>query len=110
MAGMFQWRMTASLLSVVVLLSLAIMPATSALADKRVALVIGNSAYKSVTSLPNPAKDAAAIGTMLKKAGFEVVDAREDLSSADMKKIVDRTLKSWAARTVKTKQQNGGDE
>jgi len=30
--------------------------------------------------------------------------------SADMRKIVDRTLKNWAARTVKTKQQNGGDE
>lgn len=30
--------------------------------------------------------------------------------SSDMKKIVDRNLKSWAARTVKTKQQNGGDE
>lgn len=29
---------------------------------------------------------------------------------SDMKKIVDRTLKNWAARTVTTKQQNGGDE
>ena len=29
---------------------------------------------------------------------------------SDMKRIVDRTLKNWAARTVKTKQQNGGDE
>lgn len=29
---------------------------------------------------------------------------------SDMKKIIDRTLKNWAARTVKTKQQNGGDE
>lgn len=30
--------------------------------------------------------------------------------NSDMKKIVDRTMKNWAARTVKTKQQNGGDE
>jgi len=30
--------------------------------------------------------------------------------SSDMKQIVDRILKNWAARTVKTKQQNGGDE
>lgn len=29
---------------------------------------------------------------------------------ADMKKIVGRTLRTWAARTVKAKQQNGGDE
>lgn len=30
--------------------------------------------------------------------------------SSDMKKIVDRTLKNWAARTVKAKQQNGDGE
>ena len=30
--------------------------------------------------------------------------------SSDMKKIVDRTLKNWAARTVKIKQQNGDCE
>jgi len=29
---------------------------------------------------------------------------------ADMKEIVDRTLKNWAARSVKTKQQNGDEE
>lgn len=33
-----------------------------------------------------------------------------DQPGSDMKNIVDRTLKNWAARTVKTKQQNGGDE
>ncbi len=30
--------------------------------------------------------------------------------SSDIKKIVDRTLKNWSARTVKAKQQNGDDE
>ncbi len=30
--------------------------------------------------------------------------------TSDMKKIIDRTLKNWAARTVKAKQQNGNDE
>ena len=30
--------------------------------------------------------------------------------SSDMKNVVDRTLKNWAARTVRTKQQDGGDE
>jgi SpoVK/Ycf46/Vps4 family AAA+-type ATPase len=33
-----------------------------------------------------------------------------DQPDSDMKKIVDRTIKNWAARSVKTKQQNGGDE
>jgi len=35
-----------------------------ALADKRVALVIGNSAYKSAPKLANPVSDAALIGGM----------------------------------------------
>jgi SpoVK/Ycf46/Vps4 family AAA+-type ATPase len=30
--------------------------------------------------------------------------------SSDMKKIVDHVLRNWAARTVKARQQNGGDE
>ena len=34
---------------------------TAAFADKRVAFVVGNSAYKSVAMLPNPAGDAKAI-------------------------------------------------
>ena len=33
-----------------------------------------------------------------------------DQPDSDMKGIVDSTLKNWAARSVKTKQQNGGDE
>lgn len=79
----------ASALRCVALLAFgAVTMASSAHADKRVALVIGNSAYKSVSPLPNPAKDATAIAAMLKKAGFEVVEAREDLQTADMKKLV----------------------
>jgi outer membrane protein assembly factor BamD (BamD/ComL family) len=42
------------------------------LADKRVALVIGNSSYQNTAKLPNPARDADAIAEMLKKAGYEV--------------------------------------
>ena len=36
----------------------------SALAEKRVALVMGNSAYKNVARLANPANDAALVGGM----------------------------------------------
>ena len=42
-----------------------------ALADKRVALVIGNSAYRNVAKLSNPANDAAAVAAMFKSAGFD---------------------------------------
>ncbi len=43
----------------------------SARAEKRVALVIGNSAYKSAPRLTNPVNDATLVGGMLKKAGFD---------------------------------------
>jgi uncharacterized caspase-like protein len=45
---------------------------SGALADKRVALVIGNSAYQNAGRLPNPARDADAVAEMFKKAGYDV--------------------------------------
>ena len=38
----------------------------------RVALVIGNAAYKHVPALPNPPKDAADVGAALARLGFAV--------------------------------------
>jgi uncharacterized caspase-like protein len=57
-----------------------------ALADKRVALVIGNSAYEKVASLGNPANDAIAMTATLKEAGFDIVDSRSNLNVADMRR------------------------
>jgi uncharacterized caspase-like protein len=57
-------------------------------AEKRVALVIGNSAYQNVGRLSNPANDAAAITTILKDAHFDVVDSRRDLSMTEMRKTL----------------------
>ena len=42
---------------------------------RRVAFVVGNSAYRTVPALPNPANDAKAVATALRRAGFEVVTA-----------------------------------
>ncbi|WBL76086.1 caspase family protein [Bradyrhizobium xenonodulans] len=67
----------------------------SALAEKRVALVMGNSAYKSAPRLANPVNDATLVGGMLKKAGFDNVDVRLDLNAADMR----RSLREFAGRT-----------
>ena len=39
---------------------------------RRVALVIGNGAYRSVPALPNPPNDAGDVVTALKRLGFEV--------------------------------------
>jgi uncharacterized caspase-like protein len=66
-----------------------------AFADKRVALVIGNSAYKNVNRLRNPANDAAAVVAMLKKAGFDSVDLRLDVSATDMR----RALREFGNKT-----------
>jgi len=88
MPGMVRRALATPLAALAVAFGVSLLLVHPALADKRVALVIGNSAYTSVTALPNPAKDAAAIGKMLTKAGFEVVDAREDLPAADMKRMI----------------------
>ena len=47
--------------------------ANDAMASKRVALVIGNSAYENASTLANPSNDASDIGTALNDLGFEVV-------------------------------------
>jgi Caspase domain len=59
-----------------------------ALADKRVALVIGNSAYQNVPKLTNPANDAAAIAALLRDAKFEVVEFRRDLGNVEMRRML----------------------
>src|SRR5882757_6089285 len=56
----------------------------AALAENRVALVIGQSNYKSVVALPNPANDAKAMSQMLTESGFEVLSAA-DLSQNEMR-------------------------
>src|SRR6201986_2809214 len=46
----------------------------AAQADKRVAFVVGNGAYKNVATLPNPPIDAKAMAAVLRNVGFDVVD------------------------------------
>ncbi len=42
--------------------------------ERRVALVIGNAAYKSVSTLQNPVNDSRAIAKSLRGLGFEVIE------------------------------------
>lgn len=51
---------------------LALLCAVASHAEKRVALVIGNSAYRKVGRVPNPVSDAAAMAALFKDAGFIV--------------------------------------
>lgn len=46
---------------------------TAASAERRVALVLGNSQYQHAPALLNPVRDAQAISARLKELGFEVV-------------------------------------
>jgi len=62
--------------------------ADPARAEKRVALVIGISRYQQVPPLGNPAHDAAAMGALFKKAGFDVVDDKRDLGIVDLRRVV----------------------
>jgi hypothetical protein len=65
----------------------------AAVADNRLALVIGQSNYRAVAALPNPANDAKAISQLLTEAGFEVLGAA-DLSQTEMReKIADFAAK-----------------
>src|ERR1700726_2032889 len=57
-------------------------------AEKRVALVLGNSAYKNAPPLPNPVNDGAMIAATLKNAGFDVVDSRSDLPALEMRRAL----------------------
>ncbi len=61
-----------------------------ALAEKRVALVIGNSTYQNAAKLPNPARDAVAVAELLKKANFDVVTLQQDAGSLEFKRAIRR--------------------
>jgi uncharacterized caspase-like protein len=58
-----------------------------ALGDKRVALVMGNSAYQNVARLGNPTNDASAMTETLKNAGFDV-ESRRDLKTSEMRRAL----------------------
>jgi hypothetical protein len=79
--------MRLGILGALVLVFLAAHP-ICAFAEKRVALVIGNSAYQNVPKLPNPVNDARAVAALLKNAGFDVVESRSDLGIANIRRAM----------------------
>jgi hypothetical protein len=58
-------------------------------AERRVALVVGNSAYRAVPVLPNPRRDAQAMAAALKRLGFDV-ELRIDGNRAQMDEAIRR--------------------
>ena len=61
---------------------------TGASAEKRVALVIGNSAYQNVPRLANPANDATMMAATLKRSGFDSVVLRPDVTKDTMRRAL----------------------
>lgn len=66
--------------------------ARPALADKRIALVIGNSAYQNVARLDNPKSDATLMATTLRGLGFALIGdgPQLDLDKASLDLAVQR--------------------
>jgi uncharacterized caspase-like protein len=77
------------------LLSLQFCAAHAAFAESRVALVIGQSAYRAVPALPNAANDGKRMTELLGNAGFDVT-AAPDLAQNDMR----RTISDFAAKVA----------
>ena len=69
----------------------------TALAENRIALIIGNSNYSTVTALPNPANDARAMTKFLTSAGFQVVQ-EPDLTQSDMRRAISNFASMVAAK------------
>ncbi|MEJ1159386.1 caspase family protein [Prosthecomicrobium sp. N25] len=55
----------------------AAVPAGAETAPKRVALVLGNGAYKAQPALPGAVADAQAVAAAVRRLGFEVIEATD---------------------------------
>jgi peptidoglycan hydrolase-like protein with peptidoglycan-binding domain len=69
----------------------------SAKADKRVAFVVGNGAYKNVAQLPNPPIDAKAMAATLRNVGFEVVEGTNLTRDAMTERLLEFGKKAQGA-------------
>src|ERR1700681_3622166 len=69
------------------ILSMVLAP-DAAWADKRVALIVGNSTYQAVPQLPNPSRDASSVAKMFKDAGFDSVEVQINVGNLEFKRAI----------------------
>jgi uncharacterized caspase-like protein len=86
---------TGPLRSVGLALVALLLTLTAASAERRVALVLGNSQYQHAPVLPNPVRDARAVSERLEQLGFEVV------SGLDLTKLQTQETIARFARQVR---------
>src|SRR6478672_11206733 len=84
-------------LTVIVSLICMAFTASAANAERRVAFVAGNGAYKNVAQLPNPPIDAKAIAGALRNVGFDVVEGANLSRDRMTEKLLDFGRKAEGA-------------
>ena len=78
-----------SAIGAILLIVLALIASPQAArAEKRVALIVGNSTYQTVPQLPNPSRDANSVAKMFRDAGFETVDTQLDVGNLEFKRSI----------------------
>ena len=80
--------MLARLAMAVGILAAGLLPQTAS-AERRVALVVGNSGYSHAAALRNPGNDATDVAETLKRLGFEVLLGR-DLDQQNFAKTIEQ--------------------
>jgi hypothetical protein len=78
-------------------LACMVLSASAANAEKRVAFVVGNGAYKNVAPLPNPAIDAKSMAMLLRNVGFDVVEGSNLSRDKMTEKLLDFGKKAQGA-------------
>ncbi len=64
------------------------MASEAAWAEKRVALIVGNSSYQTVPQLANPSRDANAVAKMFRDAGFDSVEVQINVGNLEFKRAI----------------------
>src|SRR5450432_779368 len=90
-----EWKMR--FLIAAISLAALLVSSNAALADKRVAFVVGNSAYRNVAPLPNPAIDAKSMAMLLRNVGFDVVEGSNLSRDKMTEKLLDFGKKAQGA-------------
>ncbi len=84
-------------LTIVLSLICMTLSVSAAKADRRVAFVVGNGAYRNVAQLPNPPIDAKAMAATLRNVGFEVIEGANLTRDQMTEKLLDFGRKAQGA-------------
>src|SRR5262249_16616433 len=80
-------------------LAIGCLAATQAVAERRVALVVGNARYANTLPLPNPRNDAEDIANTLERGGFEV-KVGDDLEQIKFAGVIDEFARALEGADV----------